>query len=234
MSYTAGEVIKAALQRIMVQASEADLEADEYADAMMSLNAMMSSWLSDGIDLGYTDVDNVSDTVTVPAGAIRGIIANLALEVAPDYGGKVTAALAAQANDGLKVCRKLGINILPTQYPGNLPRGSGVNDFLMDESHYDELDVSQYYAHEFKDPDGVSPVTINWSDLMTQIGDTISSSSWEADSGLTVDSDTNTTLSATAVISGGSDGSVYALTNRVVTAGGYTYDRTVIVYVQEQ
>lgn len=232
MAYTAAQVLKAALQRILVQGSEASLEADEYADAMLALNAMMASWEADGIHLGYTDVDGLADTITVPDGAVRGIIANLAIEVAPDYNGKVTAALAAQANDGLRVCRKLGVSIIPSHFPGNLPRGSGVDDYFYDNAYYDDIDITQYYDHRFKDPDDVVAVTVDWSDLMTQTSDTITSASWVSD-GLTVDSSSNTTLTASAVVSGGSGGTVYILTSRVVTTGGKTYDRSVAVTVRE-
>jgi hypothetical protein len=233
MSYTAGQVIKAALQRILVQASEADLEPDEYADAILALNVMMDSWRGDGIYLGYTQVDNVADIVTVPPGAIRGVIANLAIEVAPDYSGKISPELVMQADMGLKVCRKLGQQIIPSQFPSNLPRGTGADDAEYDDTYFEPFDVD-VYAYKIKDPDAVRPYSIDWSDLMTQMSDTISSSSWSADTGLTVDSDTNTTLSTTVVVSAGEDGGMYNLVNRIVTTNGYTYDRTIAVEVRNK
>jgi len=122
---TVAQVAKASLQRILVQASEADLEPDEFQDYIFALNNYMLALDADGVALGYTQVSNLGDTVTVPVGALRGLIANVAIEVAPDYDGKVTNALIAAAADGLKVMRKLGQHIVTTQYPNTLPIGSG-------------------------------------------------------------------------------------------------------------
>ena len=53
---TVAQVAKASLQRILVQASEADLEADEYQDYMFALNNWMLSLDAQGISLGFTEV----------------------------------------------------------------------------------------------------------------------------------------------------------------------------------
>lgn len=83
-----------------------------------------------------------------------------------------------------------------------------------------------------KDPNAVLDYEIDWE---TWLGsDTISSSSWTADSGLTVDSDTSTTTTATAWLSGGTVGTTYSVTNRIVTAAGRTEDRTIKIKVAER
>lgn len=125
MSVTVAQVAKASLQRILVQASEAPLEADEYQDYIFALNNYMLALDASGVHLGYTQVSNLADTVTVPVGALRGIIANLAIEVAPDYGGVVTEALVLQAREGLHAMRMLGQTIGGTKNPSTLPIGSG-------------------------------------------------------------------------------------------------------------
>lgn len=122
---TVAQVAKAALQRIVVQGSEAPLEASEYADFIDSLNNYMTSLDASGIDLGYTVVTNISDTVTVPAGALRGIIANMAIEVAPDYGAQIPESLVVAARQGLETMRLLGQRIIASANPSTLPRGSG-------------------------------------------------------------------------------------------------------------
>ena len=125
---TVAQVAKTALQRILVQASEAQFEADEYQDFIFSLNTYMASLEAEGIYLGFTPVDSLDDEITVSPGAIRGIIANLAIEVSPDYGGVISPALIAQAAQGLKNMRLLGQSISSTKYPGNLPVGSGLEE----------------------------------------------------------------------------------------------------------
>ena len=125
---TVQEVAKASLQRILVQASEAPLEADEYQDFIFAMNNYMSALEAEGVRLGYTTVYNLSDDVTVPQGALRGLIANLAVEVAPDYGGVVSPELIQQAVSGMKAMRQLGQRIKPTRNPSSLPLGSGNQD----------------------------------------------------------------------------------------------------------
>lgn len=122
---TAGDIIQTALKRVLVQASDAPLEPDEYQDALDSLNDLMAAYEADGIRLGYTPVDNVEDEVTVPPGARRGIIANLAIEISADYGGNITAALSRQASEGMQTLRKLGRAAINSVLPDTLPAGSG-------------------------------------------------------------------------------------------------------------
>ncbi len=122
---TAAQVVKAALQRVLVQASEAPLEADELNDAIFAMNNYMLDLDASGIALGYTEVSDLGDEVTIPAGALRGLIANLAIEVAPDYGGQITEGLVKAAREGLKTMRKLGQGAITSVYPSTLPIGSG-------------------------------------------------------------------------------------------------------------
>jgi hypothetical protein len=122
---SASQVIKSALQRILVQASEADLEPDEYQDAMFSMNNYMLSLDASGISLGYTEVKNLGDEVTIPLGALRGLIANLAIEISPDYNGIVSTGLATAAIEGLKAMRMIGQSTPTSSMPATLPIGSG-------------------------------------------------------------------------------------------------------------
>lgn len=122
---TVAQVAKASLQRILVEASESELEPDEYADWIFALNNWMLALDADGVSLGFTEVSGLGDEITVPTGALRGIIANVAIEVAPDYNGQVTATLIKAAADGLKTMRRLGQRMGATQLPSTLPVGSG-------------------------------------------------------------------------------------------------------------
>jgi hypothetical protein len=141
---TAAQVLKAALQRIVVQASEADLEPDEYSDAMFAMNNYMLSEAAKGINLGYTEVTSLSDTITVHVGALRGIIANVAIEIAPDYDGLITPGLQKAAKEGYEAMEELGINIVSSAYPSTLYVGSGNrgNSGLLSDTYYDELEAT--------------------------------------------------------------------------------------------
>lgn len=78
-----------------------------------------------------------------------------------------------------------------------------------------------------KDVDAVLDYTVDWSAWLD--GDTISTSTWEADDGITIDSDTNTATTATVWLSGGTLGATYRITNHIVTAAGREDDRTITV-----
>jgi hypothetical protein len=127
---TVAQVAKASLQRILVQASEAPLEADEYADFIFAMNNYMGELDAQGIQLGYTIVSSLGDEVTIPTGALRGLIANLAIEVAPDYNGIISQGLVKAARDGFNTMRLLGQTLGESKMPPTLPIGSGNEDTL--------------------------------------------------------------------------------------------------------
>lgn len=94
------------------------------------------------------------------------------------------------------------------------------------------------FAVALKDPDATEDFGFNWADYLG--ADTISTSSWtayttgwDATSEITIDSDAETTTTTTVWLSSGTKGKSYYLTNRIVTAGGRTVDRTLKVVVAE-
>lgn len=84
----------------------------------------------------------------------------------------------------------------------------------------------------FKDPDEVLDYTIDWTARLGS--DTISTSTWIVPTGITEDSNSNTTTATTIWLSGGTVNQIYELTNRVVTAGGRTMDKTVRLPVRSK
>ena len=122
---TVSQVVSAGLKSIIVLGNEADLESADAQDFIFAMNNFMLDLDANGVKLGYTEVSNLGDEVTIPSGALRGLIANVAIEVAPDYGGMVSAALQQRANSGLKTMKHLGIQIRSSAYPSTLPIGSG-------------------------------------------------------------------------------------------------------------
>lgn len=122
---TAAQVTKAILQEILVHGAESELEAVEFQDTVFAMNNYMTAQAANGINLNYTVVSNLGDPITVPAGALQGIIANVAVMIAPQFGAQVDQALIAKAKLGLDAMRKLGITIQPMAYPSTLPVGAG-------------------------------------------------------------------------------------------------------------
>lgn len=122
---TVAQVAQASLGKILVQASEQPIESVELQDYIFSMNNFMLALDAEGISLGYTEVSKASDKVTIPAGALRGLINNMAIEVVDDYDGVVTQSLVKVAADGMLAMRRLGQRLGSSFYPGTLPVGSG-------------------------------------------------------------------------------------------------------------
>lgn len=83
-----------------------------------------------------------------------------------------------------------------------------------------------------KDPNSILDYGFDWEDWLN--GDTISSSSWVVPTGITKVTDTFTTTTAVVWLSGGSLGSTYTISNRIVTAGNRTEDRSLIIIMKDK
>ena len=81
----------------------------------------------------------------------------------------------------------------------------------------------------FKDPDEVLDYQIDWTARLA--GDTISTSDWDVEAGITMNSESNTTTTATIWISGGTSGEDYTFTNHIVTADGREEDAQITFVV---
>lgn len=82
----------------------------------------------------------------------------------------------------------------------------------------------------YKDPAAILDYQVNWAAWLGS--DTIVTSTWTVPTGITQDSATNTTTTATIWLSGGTAGTSYELVNRIVTAGGRTAERTLTIKVR--
>lgn len=82
-----------------------------------------------------------------------------------------------------------------------------------------------------KDPDEVLDYQVDWSERLGD--DTIVTSAFtlEQAAGLTIDSQSNATKTATVWLSGGTNGDTGWLLNRITTAGGRTFDEVIQVAI---
>ena len=85
-----------------------------------------------------------------------------------------------------------------------------------------------------KDPNAVLDYTFDWTAYLTPLVDTIASVTWILPTGLTKVSQSNTPMTATAFISGGTLGESLSLTCRIITAGGRTDDRSITLKIVER
>jgi hypothetical protein len=88
-------------------------------------------------------------------------------------------------------------------------------------------------AYIEKDPYAVLDYSLDWTNWMPS-GDTITSISVTADTGITIDSTTNTDYIATANISGGTAGTIYNIEFKIVTTNGLQDSRNFRIKVIER
>lgn len=85
-----------------------------------------------------------------------------------------------------------------------------------------------------KDPNATLDYTFDWTAYLTPLADTIASVIWVLPVGLTNVSQSNTSMTATVFVSGGTLGESLQLTCRITTAGGRTDDRSITLKIVER
>jgi hypothetical protein len=84
-----------------------------------------------------------------------------------------------------------------------------------------------------KDDNAVLDYQFDWTSWLN-VGETIATSQMFVDSGITLDSQSNTTSVVTIWLSGGTAGQAYRVRNRVTTSAARTEERTITVKVAER
>lgn len=103
----ASQLITDALRLINVIMESETPSAEQQASGIRTLNEMLSTWAADGLRLSYIPVGTVTNTLTVPDGAVKGIKFCLAIDLAATYGATVSAEVAKGATDGMAVIQKI-------------------------------------------------------------------------------------------------------------------------------
>ena len=121
---TANSVITDILQEVLVQASEQPIESVDFQFVVRYMNRYMAQ-LAVTTPLGYTVVSKASDPITIPDGAINGLVFNVALKILNSFDIDVGPTLFESAKDSLNAMRKISRNKASTKHPSTLPIGSG-------------------------------------------------------------------------------------------------------------
>ena len=89
-----------------------------------------------------------------------------------------------------------------------------------------------------KDPESVLPHTINWAAelALSSPGDTIATSTWTADNGLVINSNSKTTTTTTVIVSAGRLGAYCNLTNHITTntSPARHYEATIVMEMKSK
>ena len=118
-------LVEDAFEEIGVKTAEVPLTNDELQSGIRRCNDMLLEWDDIGIIVGYSEVLNGDDTVTVDRNAVAAVKYNLAIRLAPSYQKLVGAALAALASGTIEVLMASSTDLSNIAYPDTLPLGSG-------------------------------------------------------------------------------------------------------------
>lgn len=119
------DVTRAILSKIQKQGSTDNVDSEDLRDVIFAMNSYMLALDAQGITLGYTKVSGGSDPITVPPGALRGLVGNVAIEIAPDFNATISGGLTKMAQEGFDAMLDLGTSLIEVQLPNTLPIGSG-------------------------------------------------------------------------------------------------------------
>jgi hypothetical protein len=131
---TAQVVVTDILQEILVQASEQPVEAVNFQFVMRYMNRFMAE-LAVTTPLGYTAITGPTDLITIPDGAMNGLIFNVALLTTTSFDIPPGPFLVSNAEKGLKAMRKIARTSVATKHPATLPIGSG-NEYDSDSTKF--------------------------------------------------------------------------------------------------
>lgn len=81
---TVSDIVTRALRKIGVVARDESATADDMAEGVATLNAMIHAWSLKGVDLAHTDYTS-ADTFDLGDEYIEGTIYLLAARLSPDY-----------------------------------------------------------------------------------------------------------------------------------------------------
>lgn len=113
----------------------AELEANTYTDTTVTPNVTY------GIDLGYTTVTGISETLTIDDGMVRPLIHCLVEEIAGDFGFEVPQVYQRRALQGRRTLLRMAKSKKGSAFSTRLPVGSGNED---DGLNY--LGTGHYYV----------------------------------------------------------------------------------------
>ena len=105
---TAESVTQDILGELIINGAQQAIKAFDFNVAVRYMNRYMAQLDADGIRLGYTIVTNHTDPITIPLGAINGLVYNVALQIAHRYDSEIGPDLAVKAEAALNTMRKIG------------------------------------------------------------------------------------------------------------------------------
>lgn len=143
-TWTKGDIVAQSFAELGLAAYVFDLTADQKADALRKLTAMMRGWAVKKVDVPYAypsapDGDGWQQASQIPDSAVEAVYSNLALRLAPSYGKAPSADTRRAAASGYTILQAVTAVMPVQQLPSTLPIGAG-NKFWTDANYYPVAD----------------------------------------------------------------------------------------------
>lgn len=116
---SSAQIVARALKRLRIIGPGEDPSAEDAADGLATLNAMIAGWKADGVE--------VTGDVPLDARFEEGVIALLAVRLADDYGKEVSAGVARDAQVGWERLMAAFLHVPTSQFDVGLTRSSTQN-----------------------------------------------------------------------------------------------------------
>lgn len=121
MPWTKRQIIEMAFEEAGLAQYAYDLSPEQLQSAARRLDAMMTSWNGEGVQIGYNASANPDpdEDSGLPDRAYQTAIAGLAISIAPSYGKPVAMETKAAYAQGMSMLK------IQSAYPQNVPIPAG-------------------------------------------------------------------------------------------------------------
>ncbi len=103
------EMIDGALRALGVLPEGDTANAEQLITGLSALNQMLASWAEEGVDLQFFPQADAEATTPIPPWAERGVRANLAIELATEYGVVPSLSLTNAATLGYNTILRIAM-----------------------------------------------------------------------------------------------------------------------------
>ncbi len=126
MSKTALEAIEEAFEEIKVKTLGIPLKDSYEKRGVKMLNRMMNADATRGRGLGFTDISDSGEPLTVPSWSFDYVILGLAKKLAPGFGKILSGETLLAYDEALEAVLRMTVEVPDTGYfPSTLPVGAG-------------------------------------------------------------------------------------------------------------
>ena len=145
MAYTVRQTVQKALKESQILEAGGSVEDEDLDDAIIELNVMMFEEVANGLNVGFSEVSDPEDYVTVPIWSYGWVSYTLGIRLCGLYGVDPPPTLIAKHDRATSAVEKMVVENPETYYPCILPTGwdsygyydrnaffgdQGVNDIL--------------------------------------------------------------------------------------------------------